>query len=222
MFRLEPVRLGGMGVRSMVEVSLAAYIGSLEQALPHFVGAGGVCQQLGNILGDMTDTSSRWRGLLASGCRTGVELESAWTTLKEEAIQSCQYLEKDMTGPLQVSVDGAGEGRVDGSTRRLITTWLEDSRASVLKRALETHPDQSARPVWVNPQLDKLSQGWILAMPGPEGFTHAEFRETVARLLCLPSPCCHPRVGVPLGQHGLQIDSFGDNLVTASVTDMIR
>ena len=44
----QPVRLGGMGMRSMRDVSLAAFLGSVEQALPHFVGAEGVCQQLTN------------------------------------------------------------------------------------------------------------------------------------------------------------------------------
>ena len=52
----QPVRLGGMGMRSMRDVSLAAFLGSVEQALPHFVGAGGVCQQLGRTLGDMTSS----------------------------------------------------------------------------------------------------------------------------------------------------------------------
>ena len=46
-----PVRLGGMGIRSMTDVSLTAYIGSLEQALPHFVGDDGLCQQLTPVLG---------------------------------------------------------------------------------------------------------------------------------------------------------------------------
>ena len=41
-----PVRLGGMGMRSMVDVSLAAFIGSVKQALPHLIGEGGICQQL--------------------------------------------------------------------------------------------------------------------------------------------------------------------------------
>ena len=35
-----PVRLGGMGYRSLVETSLAAYIGGVEQALPHLRGKG--------------------------------------------------------------------------------------------------------------------------------------------------------------------------------------
>ena len=90
------------------------------------------------------------------------------------------------------------------------------SRVAVLVKALEQYPDQSARPVWVHPQLDKLSQGWILSLPDYNGFSQAEFGETVARHLCLPSPCCQPKVGDPLGQHGLRIDSFGDNVMSVT------
>ena len=215
MIRL-PVRLGGMGLRSMTDVSLAAFLGSVEQALPHFIGEGGVCQQLAPVLGEMRNAGNRWRDMLASQCRTGVEMERAWTLLREEATQSSQYLDKEFEGPLMVEVEGAGEGRVDGSSRRLITTWIEDTRAAVLKKALESHPTQSARPAWVHPQLDKLSQGWILAVPGPEGFSHAEFGETVARLLCLPSPCCQPKLGTALGQHGMVVDNFGDDLMSVT------
>ena len=84
--------------------------------------------------------------------------------------------------------EGAGEGSSDGSTRRKVTSWLEDCRAALLKKGLEEHLDQTARPVWAHPQLDKLSQGWILSLPGPGGLGQAEFSETVARHLCLPSP----------------------------------
>ena len=95
--------------------------------------------------------------MLASGCRTGEEFEMAWNSLQQEARQSTQFLSRDMGGPLEVGVEEAGDGRVDGSTRRLLTTWLEDTRAAVLKKSLENYPDQTARPVWVHPQLDKLS-----------------------------------------------------------------
>ena len=124
-----PVRLGGMGMRSMVDVSRAAFIGSCEQALPHFVGVEGVCQQLTNIVGDMRNAGNRWRTLLAAGCRKGEEFNDSWNTLREEAQQSCQFLSKDMGGPLQANAEGAGDGRVDGTTRRLATTWMEDTRA---------------------------------------------------------------------------------------------
>ena len=102
------------------------------------------------------------------------------------------------------------------STRRTLTTWVEDTRTAVLVKSLEQYPDQSARPVWVHPQLDKLSQGWILSLPDYNGFSQAEFSETVARHLCLPSPCCQPKVGVSLDQHGLHIDNFGDNVMSVS------
>ena len=207
-----PVRLGGMGLRSVADTSLAAFIGGIEQALTHFVGDDGVCQLLQPVLGNMDSPASRWRDLTNSGCRTGEELVWAWETLRREARESCQYLGKDLEGPLDVGVEGAGYGSTDGGTRRKLTTWLEDTRAATLSKALEDYPDQSTRPVWVHPQLDKLSQGWILSLPGHNGFNQAEFTETVARYLCLPSPCCQPKIGHPLHQHGLYVDLFGDNV----------
>ena len=211
-----PVRLGGMGYRSVSETSLVAFVGGVEQALSHFMGEGGVCHQLGPVLGNLQNSNTRWRSMLESGCRTGEELTWAWDTLRREATESSRYLDRDMEGPLVVEVEGAGNGSRDGSTRRKVTTWLEDTRAAVLVKSLELFPDQTARPVWVHPQLDKLSQGWILSLPGHNGFSQAEFSETVARLLCLPSPCCQPRLGEPLGQHGLHIDNFGDNIMSVS------
>ena len=44
-----PVRLGGMGLRSVAETSLAAIVGGVEQALPHSDGEGGLCTQLAPI-----------------------------------------------------------------------------------------------------------------------------------------------------------------------------
>ena len=84
------------------------------------------------------------------------------------------------------------------------------------KHALEIHLDQTARPVWVHPQLDKLSQGWVHSLPGPKGLNQTLFSETMARLLCLFSPSCAARVGEPLGQRGLVVDPFGDNVLSVS------
>ena len=38
----------------------------------------------------------------------------------------------------------------------------------------------------------------------------------MARHLCLPSPCCAPRVGEPLGERNLTIDPYGDNILSVS------
>ena len=42
----QPIKMGGFGLRSKVETSPAAFIGGLEQALPHFTGEGGICPAL--------------------------------------------------------------------------------------------------------------------------------------------------------------------------------
>ena len=129
-------------MRSMEDVSLPAFYGAVEQSLPHFLGEEGIFPQLANILQDVGEGPTRWRGLLESGCRTGEELRSLWTALVEEALQMSTYLETEVQGPLAVQVEGAGQGSSDGSTRRRITTWLEDTRAATLKKGLEAHLDQ--------------------------------------------------------------------------------
>ena len=200
----------------MEDVSLPAFLGAVEQSLPHFLGEEGIFPQLSNVLVEVGDGMNRWRGLLESGCRTGQELKALWTTLQEEAGQMTTYLGAGFDGPLAIPVEGAGEGSSDGSSRRKVTTWLENNRAALLKKGLEDHWDQTARPVWAHPQLDKLSQGWILSLPGPGGLIQSEFSETVARHLCLHSPCCAPRVGESLGMRNLTIDPFGDNVLSVS------
>ena len=81
-------------------------------------------------------------------------------------------------------------------TRNIVMEKREETKGRVLKRALETHPDQSARPVLVWPQLDKLSTAWLLTLPGPHtGLSAAVFSEATCAHLCLPSPACSDRLG---------------------------
>ena len=119
-----PVRLGGMGFRSVEETSLLAYIGGVEQDLSNCIGEGGVCQQL-----------------MSTGNRTGEELALAWDTLRQEAVESYRFLGKEVDGLLEREVQGAGDGQSDGSTRRALTKWVEDTRNSLLVKALELLPD---------------------------------------------------------------------------------
>ena len=46
-----PVRLGGFGLRSMEDISLPAFMGAVEQSLPHFLGEEGIFPQLATTLG---------------------------------------------------------------------------------------------------------------------------------------------------------------------------
>ena len=58
------------------------------------------------------------RDLLASGCRTGAEFDMAWSTLRQEAVQSCEYSERDMSGPLEMQVIGEKMGVREGLQQR--------------------------------------------------------------------------------------------------------
>ena len=91
---------------------------------------------------------------MASGCRTGEEFIWAWDIISQEPTEASQYLDRQLGGPLVTEVEGAGAGKVDVSTRRDLTTWVEDTRAAVLVKALEQYPNQAARPVLVHSQLD--------------------------------------------------------------------
>ena len=209
----QPVKMGGLGIRSQVGISPAAFIGGLEQALPHFTGAGGVCQQLVGVIGDgQGQVDRRWQPLLQSGCRTGRELLNAWSLLQREATESAEYLGLELSGVLAVPVEGAGEGSVDGGTRKLVVQQREELRGAVLKVALTRITDVTLRPVTAWPNRDKLSSSWLQCLPGPDGLECQAFSEALALLLCMPSPACQDRVGAPVGRS--TVDPFGDRIMS--------
>ena len=119
-----PVSLGGLVIRSTLETRHAAFIGGVEQALPHFTNREGVCDQLNPIIGDFTGSKdTRWGRLINSGCRTGSEFAESWDIIKEEVSESHRYLEKSMDlSPMNISAQGAGDGREDGTTRKIVPT----------------------------------------------------------------------------------------------------
>lgn len=210
----QPIKMGGLGIRSNVETRHAAYIGGLEQALPHFVGEGGICKQLSMVLGEV-DGESRWQTLLQSGCRTGNELADAWNILKQEAQHCSSYLGLDIQGPLTSDVEGAGQGSTDGSTRRKITAEREELRGAVMKECLSRMTNQKRRAVVAWQNRDKLASSWLSCLPGPEGMSSPAFAEAMALTLCMPSPVCKDRVGSSVGRR--TVDIFGDNIMSAAL-----
>ena len=220
-----PIRERGMGLRSLADTAPAAFIGSVEMALPFLTGEDGLCPLLEPLIGNPRagDKATRWRTLLTSGSRTGEEFLASCNLLKREAEDCTAYLGEELEGELSVAVEGLGDGRVDGSTRALVTKQREKLRARVLSKALIEHPDQTARPTWVFPQLDKTSCAWLLATPSPETFIPSTlFREAMAAHLCLPSPCCRPMVGKPTGYKDMRgnpthVDVWGDVVTAATL-----
>ena len=116
-------------------------------------------------------------------------------------------------GPLYRPVEGAGDGREDGGTRRLIVQQREEMRAAVLTEALSRYPDPKKRQVaaWAN--RDKFCTAWLQSLPGPDGFSNPEFTEALALALCMPSPACKDRVGEKVGKS--VVDVFGDSIMSA-------
>ena len=115
-----------------METSHAAFIGGVEQALPHFTKDSGICSSLKDIVGDFKENNSRWTRLIQSGCRTGLEFLNSWNSMQREVQECATFLNKEGDpGPLHAAVEGAGDGREDGGTRRLIVQQRELLRAAV-------------------------------------------------------------------------------------------
>ena len=156
---------------SLVDLIPVAYCGGLQQSLPHFAGDSGVCQLLQRVVvgegAQPPPAGTMWGPLLRSGCRTGVELRDSWRLLKNIGLQACTYLDRELQGALSFSVEGMGDGGLDGSVRKSVTDQLQGLQKAVLEKFLKEYPDQTARPVLHCPQLDKVSSAWVPALPGP-------------------------------------------------------
>ena len=206
-----PVKSGGLGLRSQVQLSPAAWIGGLEQALPYFGGEKGVCPALGELGGADKDSLDRWQPLLESGLPTGKELQAAWDSMAKQARQMSEFLEEEFSGPLAVPAAGAGQGSCSGGTRMAVVRQLEALRLQTMAKSLKEHPDRESRPVWSWPNRDKNTTAWLLSIPGPHtALSTPIFREGLTMVLCLPSPACVDRVGEKLGDR--RVDKFGDAL----------
>ena len=91
--------------------------------------------------------------MIWSDSRTGAEFAASWNSMKREVQECLTFLNKEEGfGPLKEETDGAGEGREDGGTRRLIVQQREELIAAVLEEALSRYPDPTKRQVlaWTN------------------------------------------------------------------------
>ena len=207
-----PVKFGGLGLRDQVQLSPAAYVAGLEQALPFFGGEKGICPPLEQLGGGMGRPAERWRPLLEGGGRTAREFAGAWEVLSGEARELCDYLGEELSGALAIPVEGAGDGSTKGDTRKAVVTQLESLRHRVLSKHLKEWQQRTDRPVWSWPNRDKLSTAWLLSFPGPHtGLSKPVFREGMAMLLCIPSPACRDMVGERVGTG--KVDLFGDTVL---------
>ena len=194
-----------------MDLSPAAWLGALEQALPDFSGEKGVCPPLAELSGSEEDDLHRWRPLLESGLRTGEELRRAWYTLKQRGSEMATYLGEELEGALAQTVEGAGEGSRDGNTRMAVVEQLEGLTLACLEKNISEWRDRSARPVGLVQQRDKMTTTWLLSHPTPHySLSSPIFQEGLAMALALPSPACRDRLGEVLGDR--RVDLWGDEV----------
>ena len=89
----------------------------------------------------------------------------------------------------------------------------------MLTQCLERKVDQRCRQVVAWRNRDKLATAWLHCLPGPEGMSNPVFSEALALALCMPSPACRSRVGLPLGGRGSPVvDIYGDRVQCATMS----
>ena len=205
-----PIRHGGLGLTSQEELSPLAFIGTLEQALPFYGGESGVCPTLAHLVGNTAET--RYAPLLASGCRTGVELRRAWEAVQGEAREACEFLGRELEGPLAATLEGLGEGSTTGATRKLLSKAREELRLDVFERSISLQAHNRARGLSSWKERDKLCTAFLLSTPGPHSsLSSPVFAEAMATLLSLPSRACMDRLGERVG--GSRVDRFGERII---------
>jgi hypothetical protein len=126
--------------------------------------------------------------------------------------------EEEVQGPLATAVKISGQGSTSGATWGKLVVAREMLLGRVMARALELHPEQEHRAVWSWPERDKLSAQWLLCLPGHDSTLAAdEMADSVAAVLCLPSPACSDplKLGMKVGRR--TVDRFGDNVMAEAV-----
>ena len=220
-----PARMYGGGIRSLVDVSHAAFVGAFCRSVPLMLDRHDVhgCLQsgfmpalapmLGNGSFDVGFESTRFQQLLDTSFPLAVAFRSSWFLMQIE-VGALGVEEPD--GPLlfrPAAAAGAGHDKV----QRDLTRVRERVRFQKLDVDVRALPASDMRRLsWLN--LDKFSTVWVAAWPSHEvAFSNAEFAEVTARYFGLPSPACAPFVGTRIPGLRDTVDAFGVRLLAANM-----
>jgi hypothetical protein len=237
-----PARFNGCGIRANADVSHAAFVGALCQALPQCIDrvvSGGIRLEgffprleswLGRGSFDEANVPQRFAAL-ARAAHEGSALASAYCTsfdaMRAEVAAAAAVLGRSITsGPLAVDIASAGTQPGPDANDRLVvldkvqhhlTTQREELRFAILKAEL------TARPLVDFDRLafcsvDRFSRQIILAPPLRDFVLISEhWFEGIAMYLALPSPICAAEVGSAIQDHSsytrrYSLDAHGFNL----------
>ena len=214
-----PVCHKGYGLRALADIVWGAYLGGLEQAIPHFAMAGprrgdpleGLLPSLAAVVGSdflKPGQTNRWDTLLNSGERTGAELRHAYNQIQQEIVATRaivpiadqhDFVPHEPDDPsLNPMADFAGECK--GHIQKYLLHEVERHRNGRWRWEVE-HPGQG---IGGNlRQLEALkfcqtgtSSAWHTALPTAyEKLSNPQMAECAATFMGIPSPACAPQVG---------------------------
>ena len=214
-----PARMYGGGLRSVVDTTPAAFIGTICRTVPFFADrivdgrlVRGFMPVLTRALGGATDESqdngARLDAFTVSGSHTA------------QVFNEC-------VRRLQISAGDSGSDSLQTVIRNVIcerkgvqkacTKWIERACFQSLDVELRALPYADVRKAaWVN--TDRFSTVWVSAWPTNElQFSSPEFREASSFYFGLPSPACAARIGENIAGRREVLDAYGARLTTLSL-----
>ena len=108
----QPIKLGGIGLRSLVETCPVAFLGGVEMSVPHMVVSedeelgSGICPQLEDVVGQVKGPV-RWEEFLRKNSKTASEFIWSWNQLHNEASSIWELLDLEPSGVLSTDIVGA-------------------------------------------------------------------------------------------------------------------
>jgi len=214
-----PARMYGGGMRSLVDVTPAAFIGGMCRSLPFLLDKRdedwnvqpGFLPQLAEVLGRDAfgdPASSTWfAGLLRSALPLSTALRQAWEIVQAGADAA--------DGVLAVPASRAGAGL--SKVQKELTHHRETVRFTRLDAVIRALPEEDMRrSAWMN--LDKNSTVWVTAWPTRDAYlANPEFAEVATFYFGLASPACINLVGERIGRSSQVLDSFGNRLTSVTL-----
>ena len=224
----QPSRLHGSGFRSCVDVSHAAYVGAVDQALPRFLalasddGSAGVafsplCEPALGV-GSFNPGGERYLHLIESAPARiciGQYLVDAWSHMQGEAgidpeAPDFDPLSSLLAGPVHLLGKGTPKLQME------LTRQIEGHRHEVLAVDMHALPCQDRRRVAYR-NVNRYSMQWCHSWPDYDSAcTNLEWELGTARCFGLKVPSLLPYVGQRIGKTQYYVDEYGDNLARAS------
>lgn len=212
-----PCRLRGLGQRSHADVGPAAWVGSVNIAVPSFVAREssqggrepGLFEHLTPLVGegsfDEDRDDFRFRGFIANGSVVSVDFLLAWQMMAAEP-------SLDEEGPLALGPESCGHGLYSEQLQRAVTKHREDGRFRRLREQAMLLPATDHRRVaFVN--CDSMAATWITACPSQADTIPPDLLPMVAATyLGVEVPTIRHLEGRRIGGKGKYVDPWGVEL----------